>query len=630
MSVSTFNADEIDAMGRAVESAGGLLSGAPDLAAPPTSAFGKLLEPPATHTFPATTDGADAFVDQGAAAVASAAQALHDTATSYRTTEQNNVGLSNGAPGAATPAPRGDLTPKDHWGTATDILSEGASAGGDAFSGGNIAAIMVPAPLEWLNFPVAVSELVTTALGFLAATVISYFPPFNDALEQLTGDPEAVRAAKQAFADLASLVDEHITAMADAGTQAPNWTGPGANACADYLGVQAGCMRAAKAVIDLIGPSVEGVAKNTASARMMVTAALANVLDEIVRYVTPRLFWLKVALGFAAVPFGFIVTGAMLAGLVADFVAWVLEFLATEFQVLAQVMRDVAQQGTGYLGQVRQLGETLDRAGVVLQSGHDPGNGFGVDEGSMAESMLGTGQDDRDGLVLDLLADGPTEGNGFTEVTDPDELAALGLTPEMLRDDANGFAAHVMRHEDGTIVVQFEGTDFHDPAQKDLLLENVPGGTGMGPQSEMAMAIAQAVGDSDQQGNVIYAGHSLGGRLAAVAAATSGNPAITANAAGVSPAQLEYIAQQNGMTSAQLTDYLNSGGVRAYNTADDLLTGLQEDYPITPGLMPNAVGTQIDLDGSKDPVAGHDDSNVRDEYNRRYPDASRPGGFGRN
>ena len=78
------------------------------------------------------------------------------------------------------------------------------------------------------------------------------------------------------------------------------------------------------------------------------------------------------------------------------------------------------------------------------------------------------GLSDEQASVLDLLADGPTEGNGFTEVTDPDELAALGLTPEMLRDDANGFAAHVMRHEDGTIVVQFEGTTVIERKDFDL------------------------------------------------------------------------------------------------------------------------------------------------------------------
>ncbi|QNP57042.1 hypothetical protein [Tessaracoccus defluvii] len=252
-----------------------------------------------------------------------------------------------------------------------------------------------------------------------------------------------------------------------------------------------------------------------------------------------------------------------------------MEFLATEMQVIAQLMRDVAQQGSGYLGQIRQLGQTMERAGIALETGMDPGTGYGVHDGSIADSMLGTAPDPRDGSLVDLMAgDVP---DGYSEVTDAETLAQLGLTPDMLADEGNGFRAHVYRDADGNYVVLFEGTDFEDPEQRDLLQENLPGGTGMGPQSEMAMRIAQAISGSHLQDQVIYAGHSLGGRLAAVAAMTSGNPAVTANAAGVSPAQIEYIAQANGMTTQEVRQALDSGLVRAYRTDDDILTGSRRD-----------------------------------------------------
>ena len=301
------------------------------------------------------------------------------------------------------------------------------------------------------------------------------------------------------------------------------------------------------------------------------------------------------------------------------------ELLATEMQVMADVMRDVAEQGNAYLGQIRQLGESMSRAGVALQTGTDPGTGYGVDRASAAGSMLGTDQDGRDGLVIDMLAgDIPP---GFSEVTDPDTLAELGLTPDMLTDHESGFAAHVYQDENGAVVVVFEGTDFGDPTQTDLLKENVPGGTGMGPQSESAMAIAQAIGASDRQGDVIYGGHSLGGRLAEIAAMTSGNPAVTANAAGVSDATIDYIAQQNGMTREQVLADVNNGLVRAYRTDDDILTNLQEKWPISSGLLPDHHGTHVDLGGEQNPVDGHGSQNVQQEYNEQYG-SDRPVRFG--
>lgn len=618
-----FNPSQIRAMGDVVSSEGDRLAGLGPVTPPPTSAFGKLLEPPATNAFPFTTQGVTNYLSNCATATSRMGDGLAYSSQSYQATEDAATAFAAQVPGGPSPIGRPStpggvtITPLRNWNVAKGVLGGGSAAGGDSFSGGNVASVLMPTALDWLNAPVAVYEMVANGLGFLAGTLMSYFPPFNDAIEKLTGDPGSIRAFKQTIETLARALDAHVQAMDASTRMAPDWFGDAADNYQTYATVQGACQSAAEALLDVLGPSVEGVAANTGQARKMVIAILVNVIEEIVRAAAPNLFWLKVALGFAFVPGGFIISAAAIAGILARFVAWVVEFLATEMQVIAQLMRDVAQQGAGYLGQIRQLGHAMQRAGESLRTGEDPGSGYGVTDGSVADSMIGTEPDPRDGDLVDLMAGEVPDG--YEAITDADELAKLGLTPEMLEDEANGFKAHVYKDADGNYVVLFEGTDFEDPQQRDLLQENVPGGTGMGPQSEMAMAIAQAIGNSGEHDNVIYTGHSLGGRLASIAAMTSGNPAVTANAAGVSPAQLEYIAQANGMTVEQVQQQLDSGLVRAYRTDDDILTGLQENYPIIPGLMPDAVGVTIDLPGNAgNPIDGHKADNVQEGYNDVY------------
>lgn len=636
MSTSTWSTAEILAMAAAIEEEAARLGDAHRPTGPGVSAFGRLLEPPARHTFPGANIDIAGFLDQAGAAVAATAGGLECSAEAYRRTEDEALDLvgrlrelvgSTGGAISPSPAPPGGAaapTPRAHWAVAGDVLDEGLAAGSDSFAGVNPLRVLVPTGLEWLDFPAAASEMVTSSLTWLAAEVVSWFAPFDQALADLAGDSGAVRATTAALDDLAATLGEHVGSMSRAAALAPNWSGPAAEGFAGHAAVQQQCMAAAEAVVGLVGSSIEGLAQNTAAARRMVVAMVANGVDEIIRYVAPRAVLLQCALGLLAVPFGFVVSAAVLAAMLADFIAWLLELLATEFQVMAEVMGEVAEQGNAYLGQVRQLGESLARAGTALATGADPGTGHGVDDASTAASMLGAGRDPRDGMVIGLLA-GRGDQHGFTDVSDdPVVLTELGLTPGMLVDEENGFRARVHRHADGTLVVAFDGTDFGDSQQRDLLLENIPGGTGMGPQSEMAMAIAQAVGSSPAQGAVVYGGHSLGGRLAAIAAMTSGNPAITANAAGVSDATMAYVAQQNGMTLDQLRAETDAGLVRGYRTRDDVLTALQEDWALTSGLMPDAPGAAIDLAGSRG-LGGHAATNVADEYDKAY--APGPGRF---
>lgn len=632
MSVIVFDPHEIRAAGAAVTASGEQLAGTPPVPSPPLDAFGKLLEPAARHTFPSTTDDLASWIEDSSHAVVGVGEGLELTAEAYGKLEEWAVRMVQPLMDAIddNQVTNGDslrptsitLPPRERWQQAAEVLAEGSAAGGDSFARGSLATVLVPAPIEWLDVPATATEMVNTCLGFLAATVVSYFPPFDDALDQVAGNSAAVRELRAQFDALAPVFVQQASEMGDAMNRAPRWTGPAADAFHAYVGDEQSCMRAATQLLEVLGPSVEGVAGNTAAARKAIIAIIASILEAIISYVSPRILWLQMALGLVATPLTFPLGAAGLAALLMDFIAWLLDFLATEMTATAQLLRDIAGQGMGYLGQVRQLGESLRRAGIILETGQDPGNGYGVDPDSMAASMYGTAPDERDGLLVDLMAH--CIPPGMSEVTDPAALAELGLSPEMLRNDDNGFIAHVYQDKDGNDIVLFEGTDFEDPAQTDLVQENVPGATGMGPQSEMAMAIAQAIGDSAHGGEVVYTGHSLGGRLAAIASMTSGSPAVTANAAGVSPATMDYIAQQNGMTYEELVADVNNGMIRAYRTEDDILTGLQEKYPITPGLMPPAPGTRLELGGEQNPVAGHAASNVLLEYNQRHGQ-ERPG-----
>ncbi|MDO5285321.1 MAG: hypothetical protein Q4G45_00645 [Actinomycetia bacterium] len=66
----------------------------------------------------------------------------------------------------------------------------------------------------------------------------------------------------------------------------------------------------------------------------------------------------------------------------------------------------------------------------------------------------------------------------------------------------------------------------------------------MSRQVGNAMALSQKVQELGLNDNTVYTGHSLGGRLATVAGATSGVPSVTYNAAGISEPTIDYISAQ--------------------------------------------------------------------------------------
>lgn len=187
----------------------------------------------------------------------------------------------------------------------------------------------------------------------------------------------------------------------------------------------------------------------------------------------------------------------------------------------------------------------------------------------------------------------------WSRVGDADLLAA-GIDPATLDDPATGFRAGVYTDGDGRYVVAFagsrEGVDW---------IQNLKQGVGLpAEQYEQAVTLAQQAAQAFGDGNVVFAGHSLGGGLAATAAlAIDDSAAVTFNAAGVSPATFLRLGLNPFNTDAA------DGRIRRYNVENEPLTGLQEDVPGTSTLMPDAVGYEITLENPggafENPLTSH-------------------------
>jgi len=296
-------------------------------------------------------------------------------------------------------------------------------------------------------------------------------------------------------------------------------------------------------------------------------------------------------------------------------------------------MQELLADVTGVLGQVKGVGDCMERAASVLEGHGDPGPVGALPSDSQAATYKGTAPNAEDlnfaktNAAIDsdpakdatAAADSrahPEKYGGYRRLTD-DELRAIGIDPALLRNNADGFAAGVMVNKAGQYVVVVTGTDFNTVED---VSEDATGAMTVSPQSADAIRLAQAVNASPTLAdNAVYVGHSLGGRLAAVASMESGNPAITFNAAGVSPATVAYMASQNGISTAEMYGQLTAGQVRQYSTADDPLTNIQESYP-TKNVAPDGVGARISLGGSSiNPADGHVMPNVWSEMARKYP-----------
>jgi len=508
------------------------------------------------------------------------------------------------------------------------------------------------------------NHLVQPVLDFLMEAI----GPFQEMLDALAGDPAAISAHASQVRDAASRVsgDHTDRFIAAAHVAAASWEGEAADAfrhTADtFPRVLSGYGTAAHRVADL----AELTGANVGAVRALVRDTISDCLVEVVRVATRMALTAGAvtAAGAAAgavagaaagsvlgpvgtligglaggLAGGFAGLGAGATAAIAEFIAWAGPFINDYVQYCSQVLQELVGVTTEAMGQMYGLGTTMTRAASLLQGTGDPGEYGRVRPGSFGDDMAGADPDQRDMTLAALIADFP-DGDGtvtdpvteqvYTRLTD-DELRALGLDPALLADDGDGFLAGVYRAigPDGQtqLVVVMGATtigadrnpDGTTAGILDDVVEDAIGGLVPSPQAMDAIRLAEAVQATGTGDDVVYTGHSLGGRLAAVASMTTGNAAVTFNAAGVSDPMLAYCAGMTGADPDEMRARLDAGQIRGYQTSDDPLTFAQENAGGVSGAMPDIPGTQHRIDGQQGSLAtGHGIVNVMDSLASEY------------
>ncbi|KAB7648270.1 PAAR domain-containing protein [Polymorphobacter fuscus] len=151
---------------------------------------------------------------------------------------------------------------------------------------------------------------------------------------------------------------------------------------------------------------------------------------------------------------------------------------------------------------------------------------------------------------------------GYRQVDEPAELAMLGLRPQDLAPAGSTFKAEVFVQDSAAgpaYTVAFRGT-----AESADWIANAQQGVGMkSDHYDRAINIGRLVSEASD-GPVAFTGHSLGGGLASAAAAATGRPATTFNAAGLSARTVgKYPAVAAPVTS--------------YNVPGELLSAVQDN-----------------------------------------------------
>lgn len=173
-----------------------------------------------------------------------------------------------------------------------------------------------------------------------------------------------------------------------------------------------------------------------------------------------------------------------------------------------------------------------------------------------------------------------------------------------------GFEARVYADPDGNVRIVFPGTNFNSA---DDVLSDLDGAGNITTQDKQAVELALRIKGQLKPGQTLeMVGHSLGGRLASVAAIATGAHATTFNAAGPSPAAIAYaeaggkpdllrdtMGFARGIVSVGVGYHYDGADhlVTNYRTNNDLLTGLQEGRLSGPlsGALPAAIGTQVNV-----------------------------------
>lgn len=526
----------------------------------------------------------------------------------------------------------------------------------------NDATALLPKPtlvgrvaLEGIDVAFALADYIPDLPNPFFDRIIAMVEPAYRVIEALTGDAGAILTHADQLHDLAESVRTQASAVDAAGGRLGSWEGIAAEACRATFGAAGECVLATADAIDAVAAAHLALGAMVANARLELIDLTRDLMYSLGREVYKALSMVGLALRAGAITVVASTVSGAAGGLVdglGDFLSsrnpmdvvngavdgaqdglqeglrQALDiFIAAAGAILAPALRridefinDAIEPMVSLIGDMTGYANLMDRAASLLTRGSDPGNQSDAPDSGEGLDAQGTSpQLARDADLISLnaaLVDGPLP-EGYTRATDK-QLAALGLTPDMLTDD-NGFIAEVFIDADGNPVVAFGGTTVGPGGAKPDVIEDAIGGGTMSPQTEQTLAIADAIANSPRGDDVVYTGHSLGGRLASIASLASGNAAVTYNAAGVSDATVQYIANANGTTPEALLSNAEAGQVRAYQTGGDQLTFAQESIPFSSEYIHDGVGAPIEI-GEGGHVTQDVEESFEDEYGVNVPD----------
>ncbi|WP_051384450.1 hemagglutinin repeat-containing protein [Nitratidesulfovibrio termitidis] len=184
--------------------------------------------------------------------------------------------------------------------------------------------------------------------------------------------------------------------------------------------------------------------------------------------------------------------------------------------------------------------------------------------------------------------------NGYEKMS-ADQLDAIGIKSEMLKDERNGFEATVFYNKaDKKYVVAFRGTDLTSKVDWQSSIAQAFGK--VGDQYQSVALLSQTLSRvADRDGATLVAtGHSLGGGLAsALAAKGFVKEAYTFNAAGLHDNTIAAIVGNDPKSVADAKIDLNNK-TKAYMSTADVLSNIQDLFSL---VVPTAAGQRILVDG---------------------------------
>lgn len=209
---------------------------------------------------------------------------------------------------------------------------------------------------------------------------------------------------------------------------------------------------------------------------------------------------------------------------------------------------------------------------------------------TFADTIRGVEPHPIDSLLARINADAYEESGSVIDNWSPvseEELAALKFRPSDLENSHSGFRARLYTDSNGHYVLTFPGSN-----EVEDWKHNLRQGAGLKDvQYEQAIDLARKAHHAFGN-NVVLTGHSLGGGLASAGALATGSPAVTFNSAGLHSRTIEHLGFDAGAVRREL---MTDGQIRHYSVRSEILTSLQEHNLLTRGLLPDALGHEIEL-----------------------------------